>query len=101
LDVLPPQLTRFIEPRLQFLGHGCASFVKMLKYEEVYRNKFRDFPGARTNIREFPERIYNQKRLHSALGYLPPAEFENGAHNDAISQLASQVGRFCLGDPGI
>ena len=58
---------------------ACESFMKTLKYEEVYRNEYRDFPEARASIREFLERVYNQKRLHSALGYLPPAEFENGA----------------------
>lgn len=58
---------------------ACESFVKTLKYEEVYRNEYRDFTEARASIREFLERVYNQKRLHSALGYLPPAEFENGA----------------------
>ena len=58
---------------------ACESFMKTLKYEEVYRNEYRDFQEARASIAEFLESIYNQKRLHSALGYLPPAEFENGA----------------------
>jgi putative transposase len=55
---------------------ACESFMKTLKYEEVYRNEYRDLAEARASIREFLEKIYNQKRLHSALGYLPPAEFE-------------------------
>ena len=58
---------------------ACESFMKTLKYEEVYRNEYRDFQEAHASIREFLERVYNQKRLHSALGYLPPAEFESGA----------------------
>jgi putative transposase len=58
---------------------ACESFMKTLKYEEVYRNEYRDFNDAYSSIGEFLERVYNQKRLHSALGYVPPAEFENGA----------------------
>jgi putative transposase len=58
---------------------ACESFMKTLKYEEVYRNEYRDFEEARASIGEFLERVYNQKRLHSALGYLPPAAFESGA----------------------
>ena len=58
---------------------ACESFMKTLKYEEVYRNEYRDFSEARACMGEFLESVYNQKRLHSALGYLPPAEFENGA----------------------
>ena len=58
---------------------ACESFMKTLKYEEVYRNEYRDFQEARASIGEFLERVYNQQRLHSALGYLPPAEFESGA----------------------
>jgi putative transposase len=58
---------------------ACESFMKTLKYEEVYRNEYRDFYEAHASIGEFLERVYNRKRLHSALGYLPPAEFENGA----------------------
>ena len=58
---------------------ACESFLKTLKHEEVYRNEYRDFQEALTCIRDFLERVYNRHRLHSALGYLPPAEFENGA----------------------
>ena len=58
---------------------ACESFMKTLKYEEVYRNEYRDFHEARASIGEFLGSVYNQTRLHSALGYLPPAEFENGA----------------------
>jgi transposase InsO family protein len=57
---------------------ACESFMKTLKQEEVYRNEYRDFNDAHASIGEFLERVYNQKRLHSALGYLPPAEFETG-----------------------
>jgi transposase InsO family protein len=55
---------------------ACESFMKTLKQEEVYRNEYRDFHEVRSRIAEFLELVYNQKRLHSALGYLPPAEFE-------------------------
>jgi putative transposase len=57
----------------------CESFLKTLKQEEVYRNEYRDFHDARSSIGEFLERVYNRKRLHSALGYLSPAEFEQNA----------------------
>jgi putative transposase len=55
---------------------ACESFMKTLKYEEVHRNEYRDLAEARTSIHDFLEKVYNQKRLHSALGYVPPAEFE-------------------------
>jgi putative transposase len=55
---------------------ACESFMKTLKYEEVYRTEYRDLNEAYTSIGEFIERVYNEQRLHSALGYLPPAEFE-------------------------
>jgi transposase InsO family protein len=61
---------------------ACESFMKTLKYEEVLRNEYRDLTEARASIIAFIEKIYNQKRLHSALGYVPPAEFE--------AQLAAQ-----------
>jgi putative transposase len=55
---------------------ACESFMKTLKYEEVYRSEYRDLADAYAQIGEFLERVYNLKRLHSALGYVPPAEFE-------------------------
>jgi transposase InsO family protein len=50
--------------------------MKTLKYEEVHRQEYRDVAEARTSMGRFIETVYNQRRLHSALGYRPPAEFE-------------------------
>jgi putative transposase len=58
---------------------ACESFMKTLKYDEVYRNEYRNFEEARRSISEFLDVVYNQRRLHSALGYCTPAEFEEGA----------------------
>ena len=65
---------------------ACESFMKTLKYEEVYRNEYRDLEEARSCIAAFLEKVYNKKRLHSALGYLPPAEFEAQQKKDAASR---------------
>jgi putative transposase len=62
---------------------ACESFMKTLKYEEVYRNDYRDMTEACACIGEFLECIYNERRLHSALGYVPPAEFEQNARDDS------------------
>jgi transposase InsO family protein len=54
----------------------AESFMKTLKYEEVYRTEYRDLEEAKALIKQFLEKVYNQQRLHSALGYRPPLEFE-------------------------
>ena|SRR3989338_312140 len=54
----------------------AESFIKTLKAEEVYIKEYRTFGEAYRNIKEFIELVYNKKRLHSSIGYLPPDEFE-------------------------
>jgi len=51
-------------------------FFRTLKYEEVYLQDYRDFDDALAHIGPFIDDVYNTKRLHSALGYRPPREFE-------------------------
>ena len=55
---------------------ACESWMKTLKSEEVYRQEYRNLMEARTCLAQFIDKVYNQKRLHSALGYRPPVEFE-------------------------
>jgi len=59
---------------------ACESFMKTLKYEEVHRQEYRNLAEARSSIQHFLECVYNEKRLHSALGYRPPVEFEQQLH---------------------
>jgi putative transposase len=54
----------------------AESFFKTLKQEEVYLKEYESFADAQANLEVFIEQVYNTKRLHSSLGYMPPAECE-------------------------
>jgi putative transposase len=56
---------------------AAESFMKTLKTEEVYLWEYRTIEDVQHRIPFFIEQVYNQKRLHSALGYRPPSEFED------------------------
>ena len=63
--------------------------MKTLKREEIYANDYRDLDDLRTNIEAFIEQYYNCQRLHSALGYRSPEEFEQAVEREAASAGAS------------
>jgi transposase InsO family protein len=70
---------------------ACESFMKTLKYEEVNRNEYRDLAETRREIGTFLDKIYNHRRLHSAIGYLPPAEFETNLAAQKKEAAARQL----------
>ena len=64
----------------------AESFIKTLKQEQVDGRAYRDFHHMRRSIAEFLENVYNQRRLHSALGYQSPVEFE-----EALAQAGNST----------
>lgn len=65
----------------------AESFMKTLKHEEVHRCEYRSLEEAQERIEQFVHRVYNQKRLHSALGYRSPVQFEqqpSGSERDFV-----------------
>jgi transposase InsO family protein len=67
----------------------CESFMKTLKYEEVYRQEYRDLDEARSCIQQFLEKVYNQTRLHSALGYCSPVKFEQSLSSAVVVEAGA------------
>jgi putative transposase len=68
----------------------AESFMKTLKSEEVWLKQYRDLEHVRTSIGHFLEDVYNQRRLHSALGYLPPIKFEANFAQQQEKEAASR-----------
>jgi len=69
-----PSMSRPANP---YDNASCESFMKTLKREEIYANTYRDLDHLRVNLAAFIEQYYNRVRLHSALGYHTPEEFEH------------------------
>ena len=73
---LVPSMSRPANP---YDNAVCESFMKTLKQEEIYCNQYRDFEELLRHLEEFLDAYYNRQRLHSALGYRTPEEFEQAA----------------------
>jgi len=81
-----PSMSRPANP---YDNASCESFIKTLKREEIYANPYENLEHLRANIEIFIEQYYNQQRLHSALGYRSPEEFEQQAqHSESTSHFS-------------
>jgi transposase InsO family protein len=69
----------------------AESFIKTLKSEEVYMWEYRTIEDVQRRIPYFIEEVYNHKRLHSALGYCPPCEYEMLMLNQDPNQTALTI----------
>jgi hypothetical protein len=76
---------------------SCESLMKTLKREEIYANNYRDLNHLLGNIEVFIEHYYNRCRLHSALGYRPPEEFEPEV-NTGVSSAGATMSFFRHGE---
>ena len=87
-----PSMSRPANP---YDNASCESFMKTLKREEIHANPYDDLEHLRANIAEFIEQYYNRQRLHSALGYRSPEEFEQQAERpNSVAVSTSATMRF-------
>jgi putative transposase len=89
-----PSMSRPANP---YDNASCESFLKTLKREEIYANDYRDLEHLFANLEAFIEQYYNRCRLHSALGYRPPEEFEREAR-PAINSAGATMSFFRHGE---
>jgi putative transposase len=68
----------------------CESFIKTLKHEELDARQYRTLEELRDHVTEFVEQIYNLKRLHSALAYRSPIEFEK-QHESGVAWMPATL----------
>jgi putative transposase len=88
-----PSMSRPANP---YDNASCESFMKTLKREEIYAQDYRDLEHLRSNLEAFIEQYYNRQRLHSALGYRSPEEFEREAqsHTAAVDSQGATITFF-------
>ncbi len=72
----------------------CESFLKTLKREEIHARTYRDFEVLRERMEEFIERSYNVCRLHSALDYRSPEDYENESQRESQRTSAAAMMTF-------
>ncbi|MGB7592482.1 MAG: IS3 family transposase [Terriglobia bacterium] len=85
---MTPSMSR---PGNPFDNAQCESFIKTLKQEEIYCQRYQDLEDLRDHLREFIEEYYNRCRLHSALGYRSPAEFEAASQRGVVKTASAAV----------
>ncbi len=92
-----PSMSRPANP---YDNASCESFIKTLKREEIYANDYRDLEHLRRNVGKFIEQYYNRCRLHSALGYRSPEEFEQriASSDPATASLGASMRFFRYGE---
>jgi putative transposase len=88
-----PSMSRPANP---YDNASCESFIKTLKREEIYANKYDNLEHLQANIEEFIEQYYNRQRLHSALGYRSPEEFERESSREASAQSLGATVEFVV-----
>ena len=86
---ITPSMSRPANP---YDNASCESFMKTLKQEEIYASEYRDLEQLQQNLEEFIDGYYNRVRLHSALAYLSPEEFELAATNTIAAASLSFLG---------
>lgn len=82
-----PMLASMSRPGNPYDNALCESFLRTLKREEINASRYRDLEHLRANIAEFIEGYYNQKRLHSALGYRSRQDFERDLETQPIPKF--------------
>jgi len=70
---------------------SCESFFRTLKREEIDATEYRNLEDLRLGIAAFIELYYNENRLHSALGYRPPSEFERVTESGEAASILSKT----------
>jgi putative transposase len=93
---MTPSMSRPANP---YDNAACESFMKTLKQEEIYCRQYRDLGDLNEHLEEFLERYYNRQRLHSALGYRTPEEFEKAMASEAGASSSATVARMAYFQP--